>query len=314
MGSTQMSQSNREGKRAARERLAAERERERARARRRRQWTVIGSVVGVIAVVVGIGAAVAASKSKSPSTKAPYTSPAGAVTDTAVANSGALAAIPYGDANAPVTLSVYEDFRCPDCKQFELQMGSVYKAYVTAGKVRVMYHPVDLIDTMHPGTSGSDVAGSAAMCAQDEGKFEAYHDLLYQNQPSEGTDTYSDVPTLLKLAKNVPGLDTPAFEQCVTAVKYKALVAHNFAVLSNLDGGSAATPTLFINGKKFNFSSSNTTLAQDVAQFQAALQAAGAGPMPSTSPTTTTPTASTTPTSSTTPTATGKPTPTASHT
>jgi protein-disulfide isomerase len=186
-----------------------------------------------------------------------------------------------GQASAPVTLTVYEDFRCPDCQQFEEIVGPTYRAYVEAGRVKVDFRPVDLIDSMHAGTTGSDVAGSAAICAQVAGHFLAYHDVLYRNQPSEMSDDFSDTATLIRLAKQVPGLDTPAFEQCVTSVRYKHQVAANFAALTRIDDGNPGTPTMLMNGKRFQFSQSDQTDGQAIADFESALRAAGAGAPPS---------------------------------
>ena len=52
-------------------------------------------------------------------------------------------------------------------------------------------------------------------CAQDAGKFTAYHDVLFENQPMESDDAFADKGRLIDLAGKVEGLDTPAFRTCV---------------------------------------------------------------------------------------------------
>src|SRR4051794_8777091 len=108
-----MSQSNREGKKTARERVAAERLRQQKAARRRKQYTISGVVVAVIAIAGGVGVAV--SIKDKPKVIA---SPVGAVADP-ITKSTDLLGIQVGSLNAPVKMTVFEDFRCPVCKEAE---------------------------------------------------------------------------------------------------------------------------------------------------------------------------------------------------
>jgi protein-disulfide isomerase len=268
-----MSQANREGKRAARERLAYERELQRRRGRRRRQYTVIGAVLGVIILAVGIGVGVALSNK---TTTYAFAAPSGAVVDKYSDASGKAEAIAYGSASAPVTMTVYEDFRCPYCQILETQASSVYKSYVSSGKVRVLFHIVTLIDS-NDGGSGSLEAGNAAACAQQAGKFDAYHDILYQNQPSETTDSYSSTATLISLAKKVSGLDTPTFESCVKNGTYKGLVQQNWNDFQKIFS-SPGTPTVLLNGTQVQdsslFTTSSSTEVANTSGLKSAIDAA----------------------------------------
>jgi protein-disulfide isomerase len=235
----------------ARERAAAAYAADRAKARRRRQFLIGGIVVVVIAIAVGIGVAVQHNSSRNSSAAAngPLVFPTGTVA------SGL--AVPYGtNQNAKVTLTVYEDFRCPFCKEAESMFGPIYTADAKAGKIKVQFHFVNLIDRNDGGT-GSIQAGSAAGCAQDAGneKFKSYHDVLYANQPSETDDAYASTDTLISLAKKVSGLDTPAFEACVKSGKYQPWVVKNYDALSSAEGGNVSTPDYLINGQSFELTS-----------------------------------------------------------
>lgn len=282
-----MSQSNRDGKRVARERMAAERQRQQLKDRRRRQLSIIAGVVVVILVVVGIGLGVSLSHDGSKGSgdqatgtkgaSTPFAAPKGAVVDKYFNESKKPTAIPYGSATAPVTMTVIEDFRCPVCQEFEQTLGSVYSAYVQEGKLRVLYHPVRLIDSNHPGTTGSMLAGSAAACAQDEGKFYQFHTALFAGQPNENSDPWAKPAALLAIAKKVPGLITPAFTQCVNTGKYEGFVQQNWDDFQKFTS-NIATPTLLLNGKQLQ--PSGTTAAQQIQSFENALQNAGAGAPP----------------------------------
>lgn len=260
-----MSQTNRSGKTSAREKAAAAQALERQKARRRRQILIYGITFVVILAIAGIGVGVKLSKNNDSST--PFAAPAGAVVDSYVngqTHTGDPTAVEYGSPDAKVTLTVFEDVRCPFCDIFELGARNVYKQYVDAGEVRVMFHVVKLIDVNDQAggedASGSRTGGSALACAQNAGLFDEYHDVLYDNQPDETTDPFSDPSTLITLAKKVPGLDTPTFESCVKSVKYGAFVDQNWADFNTLKLNG--TPTVEIDGTALSdddlFSSSST--------------------------------------------------------
>lgn len=256
----------------ARRRAEALRAEQQLRARRKRLMLVYGAVFGVIAVAVSIALIVAAASAPGTPTAVP--------TGTAADTTGGLAAadalaIPLGNADAPVKLTVYEDFRCSACGQFEAVYPAAYKPLIAAGTLELMIHPVDLIDTNIAGTSGSLRSGNAAACAQDAGKFQAYHDLLYAHQPAETSDLFSSNQTLIGYAKQIPGLDTPAFETCVTTGRYDGWIRKNFADLTQITGGQPATPTFYANGKPFTVPTGTTPAAAQAAFTAAIAKLAG---------------------------------------
>jgi protein-disulfide isomerase len=286
-----MSRANRIGKELARQRAALARIEAEQRSARNRRTAVYGSALGIVFLAVVL--AVVVNQALVPT--APPLAPAAAVADTTggIATADAMA-LPIGDSSAPVKLTVYEDFRCSACKAFESSYQSAYKALVKSGKVEVLIHPVDLIDNSEGG-SGSLAAGNAAACAQNAGKFEAYHDVLYANQPSESNDAFAADATLISYAKQVPGLDTPTFESCVKSGKYDGWIKQNYRDLEQIDGNSTATPTLLANGTKLTLSTPDaftTQLTQLAAKVDATASAsssatakAGASASASTAPT-----------------------------
>lgn len=235
-----MSQHNRDGKRSAREALQEQRARQAARARRKRTLVVAGAVVGVLAVGAVIGVVVAdQDDSTGSATGTPAAAPSGATgKDNLV--------IPVGAPGAPSTLTVYEDFRCPACDAFEKQFTPTIHALEDSGQIRTEYHLVTLIDG-NLGGSGSLNAANAAACAQDAGRFRAYHDVLYANQPDEQDDRFADKDTLLTLAGKVPGLRTAAFTACVNNGTHDAWVKKSNDAFGN--SGFDATPTILLNGR-----------------------------------------------------------------
>ncbi|WP_193241424.1 DsbA family protein [Streptomyces phaeolivaceus] len=233
-----MSEKNREGKRTARERLAEEREKQKAAEKRRRALIVGASVLGALGLAAVIGVVAANAGKDDADTAGPVVAPSGA-------NGEDSLAIPVGDAGAKSTLSVWEDFRCPACKSFEDAYRATIHELTEAGKLKVEYHLATLIDG-NMGGSGSRKAANAAACAQNEGKFPAYHDVLYQNQPPETDDAFADESRLLDLAKKVDGLDTAAFRTCVEDGTHNSWVAKSNEAFQK--GGFSGTPSVFLNG------------------------------------------------------------------
>jgi protein-disulfide isomerase len=165
--------------------------------------------------------------------------PAGAIGDKKLV-------VPVGPANAPSTLTVYEDPRCPACGSFERTFSPTIDQLEDAGKLYVNYHIVSFIDRSLGGT-GSKTGANALGCAQDGGHFRDYHDVLYRNQPDETEDSFGNKKTLTDLAKQVPGLDQAKFQSCVNSSAFAGWVS---AVQQDFDKSSfKSTPTVLLNGE-----------------------------------------------------------------
>ncbi|MGW0954153.1 DsbA family protein [Streptomyces sp. NPDC002545] len=234
-----MSEKNHQGKRIARQRLAAEREKQKNAERRRRTLIVAATVVCVLGLAAVIGVVAANSGKHKSSSAGPVVAPSGARGKDSLA-------IPVGRDGAKSTLTVWEDFRCPACQAFETVYRPTVHELADAGKLKVEYRLVRLIDGGLGGT-GSLRAANAAACAQDAGKFPAYHDVLYRNQPKESDDAFADNGKLIQLAGKVSGLNTPAFDKCVKDGTHDRWVDKSNQAFEA--GGFSGTPTVLLNGK-----------------------------------------------------------------
>lgn len=268
---------------AARRRAAQLHIEQQRRARRRRQAVIYGAVAAALAVALGTAFAVQSATSA----KTPDFVPISSVADTTGGLSAADAmAIPIGRTDAPVTLTVYDDFRCTACRAFHAIYQPALDQLVAAGTLKILVHPVTLVDSNFAGTSGSLHAGNAAACAQDAGHFAAYRDLLYTHQPAEDNDAYASDQTLITLAGQVPGLDTPAFESCVKTTRYAPWIERNYANLAQISGNRVATPTLYLNGRRYiltNASTEDAARAVLVTAVETLAAPHPAGPAPATS-------------------------------
>ena len=81
-----------------------------------------------------------------------------------------------GNADAPVTVTVFGDFQCPSCAAvYQRIEGGSDTSYIETGKVQFIYHDFPL----HPNAIP---AAQAARAAGAQGKFWAMHVLLYARQ------------------------------------------------------------------------------------------------------------------------------------
>ncbi|MBE0697592.1 MAG: DsbA family protein [Anaerolineaceae bacterium] len=148
-----------------------------------------------------------------------------------------------GAADAPVVLREFSDYQCPYCRQFTQNIqGQIIKDYVETGKVRFEYHDYIVIDPNVGGTE-SRRAAEASECANEQGMFWDFHEMLFTNQQAEGSGAFSD-DRLRAFAKAL-GLDTAKFNSCFnsgsTASKVVADEVQGKAL--NVRG----TPSLFVN-------------------------------------------------------------------
>lgn len=241
----------------AAERAAAIRHEQESKERRRRVFVVSAAVFAVFAVVVAIAVFVQSGRDTSG--------------EEAVAPRGVVLeyAVPYGEAVAPVKVAIYEDFMCPFCGQFESASAEMLDGYVDDGDVQVQYHVLSFLDDASAGTEFSTRAMNALGVVLDSSGPETakrFHDLLFENQPEEGTEGLSD-DQLIDFAVQAgaqesdveKGINDRTFEQWVV----------NATDQSSKDG-IASTPTVLVNGEKVE----STTIDELLTNTQDAIDSA----------------------------------------
>jgi protein-disulfide isomerase len=139
-----------------------------------------------------------------------------------------------GGEKAPVTIVEFSDFHCPFCKRVVPTLKELETKY--GDKVKLVFRDYP-IDQLHPGARK---AHEAARCANEQGKFWAYHDVLFTNEPDSS-------PQRLKAYAQQVGVDLAKFDQCIASGKPKELVQKDIDEAGRL--GVNGTPAFFINGE-----------------------------------------------------------------
>ncbi len=227
-------------------------------------YTVIALLVAAV-VVVGALYLTNQSKTKLLTLDSPNAPVGSAVTPLSISMNGRT----LGNANAPHTIDIWEDFQCPHCRDFTVDIElQIVANYVQTGKAKIVYHDLLVIDAGTGGTESLDAA-NAALCASDQGMFWPYHDWLFTNQYSEGSGAFTK--DRLKTIGKLAGIqDLTKFNSCVDNGSHDADVQ-----AETPPAGVSSTPTVIVDG--------TPTSAYDYGTVSAALdRALGVTPSPST--------------------------------
>ncbi len=221
------------------------------------RWIVIAMVT--LVVVTGVVFSIFGQNSKESASIAALdgTTLKPAVTSTIDAANGS--AITF-DNGAATTIDVWEDPQCPVCKLFADANGSYLESLVREKKANVRYHVLSFLG------DESVRAANASFCAAEEGQFLDFHKAMYAVQsPLENSGFWSN-ETLVNMGKKI-GITSSTFENCVTKGSKVDLVQANYDSMSKF--GVQGTPTVFINGKKWE----RTQNAFILDEFKSAVEA-----------------------------------------
>jgi len=139
-----------------------------------------------------------------------------------------------GPAGAPVTIVEFEDFQCPFCKKAQQTLEGVLVRY--KDKVRMVHRDFPL-QPLHPAALK---AHEAARCAEEQGKFWEFRDLLYQKAPAAAPEQLYSYASQL-------GMNTSDFKKCLDSEKFRAVVQKDED--EGIRIGVEGTPAFFINGR-----------------------------------------------------------------
>ena len=142
-----------------------------------------------------------------------------------------------GDEQAPVTLVEYGDYECPHCGRAHPIIKEVLRRF--GAQVRFIFRHFPLTQ-IHP------FAESAAETAEFAGahkRFWQMHDGLFENQFRLGLPLFFELTKLL-------GLSTSELQTALEAGLYAPKVRSDF--MGGIRSGVNGTPTIFINGHRYN--------------------------------------------------------------
>lgn len=253
---------------AARATARLEREAEKKRQRRNRIFLQGGVGVGVLAVVAIVALIVV--NSSAPAAPGPKNMASGGIVLTA--QNKAIGAVKTGPAPADGSIAspasattagkahivTYLDWACPACKEFESSSGIKVAALVSNGNAVLEVHPIAILDSKFAGSRYSSRAANVAACVANfaPDSFLKAQTTFYKNQPAESSTGLTN-KAMIKLLTDA-GIKDPKITKCVNEESFKSWVAQvtrKTAMTKALQGttaGSFGTPTVLVNGKKWD--------------------------------------------------------------
>ena len=159
-----------------------------------------------------------------------------------------------GPADAKVTITEYSDFECPYCARFVAD--TLPKIDANYGdKVLFVFRNYPLPANMHPY---AEKAAEAGECANDQGRFWEYHDLLFKDQSQlaalvQGANGVQQVVNELKRYAASLNFDMTTFDQCLDSGQDVDKVTADHSALDDLVRSKGitkfGTPSFLINDK-----------------------------------------------------------------
>jgi len=144
-----------------------------------------------------------------------------------------------GDPNAPVTLIEFGDYQCHFCNvHFHNTEHRLLENFIKTGKVKMIFKDFTII--------GPDSVNAAhgTHCANDQGKFWEYHDILYNNWTGENNG-WASSDNLLRFAQEIE-LDIDQWSDCMIDEKYSHIISKSSKDAREL--GITGTPAFFVIG------------------------------------------------------------------
>ena len=142
-----------------------------------------------------------------------------------------------GPAAAPVTIVEYGDYECPDCLN---AVPIIAEARRRLGdRLRFVFRHFPR-SNIHPHASA---AAEAAEAAADQGKFWEMHEALFRHQSDLSEIDFSHLALTL-------GLEIYRFESSRSRELHYQRVRTDYE--GGLRSGVSKTPTLFINGRRYD--------------------------------------------------------------
>ncbi|MDH3486938.1 MAG: DsbA family protein [Nitrosopumilus sp.] len=190
-------------------------------------------ILGVIVISIVAGIAASVSSSTSETVNLDMSRTHGTI-------STAMGSAILGDPSAPITIVEFGDYQCHQCYNwFHNTKPAITRDYIETGKANLVF-----VDLAFLGND-SPKAAQASYCAEDQGMYWDYHDLLYNSQEPKIDGGWANSERLKAFAFSL-GLDMELFESCLDSGKYSKRVQYN--IQQARDHGVRGTPGFFIVG------------------------------------------------------------------
>ncbi|HBL39708.1 TPA: hypothetical protein DDZ10_03510 [Candidatus Uhrbacteria bacterium] len=141
-----------------------------------------------------------------------------------------------GSENASITLVEFGDYQCEACRDLSESLETIRREF--PNDVRLVWKDLPN-ESLHTEAVPSAIA---ARCAQEQGAFWTYQELLFTQMNLLGASTYTAIAQALEL-----NLDS--FNRCVSSRASLPKIQRDYEEALALS--LTATPTIFVNGERY---------------------------------------------------------------
>lgn len=175
-------------------------------------------------------------------------------------------------------ISIFIDYSCPACAQFEAINGPLFATWLQNGTATVEYHILSFRDAQTAGTRFATRAGNSAACVAEHSpdNFFVFSELLLANQPQAPTRVELTNGELLQVAQASGVSNLPAVESCINDETFanwvgqatdRAMKTGPLSVRNSEIPLVTGTPTVLVNGREYR-----PEIHGDLATFVASLE------------------------------------------
>lgn len=236
--------SKNERRQQAREQARLAREQEKKREKRNRLFLQGGVVLGVIAILAVVG--IVLMQTMKPAGPGPSNMASGGVIfgedlqvveGPALEGDGERVAPDVDRSSLPLDVTIYVDYMCPGCGNFEQTYGSMLETYVGSGDVQLQVYPLTFQDSQSLGSKYSTRAANIVGCVVDQQPdyaFALHNALLMADvQPAQGTTGLSDEELLDQAAAAGANVDAE-LRSCVNDRSFADFFTQNTRVATEV--------------------------------------------------------------------------------
>ncbi len=140
-----------------------------------------------------------------------------------------------GPAGARVTIVEFSDFQCPYCAVAVTKLNELMQAYPNDVRLVFKQFPLEIHST-------AATAAAAALAAHRQGRFWPLHDKMYSEF------RHLSRSSILDWARQL-GLNQAQFQTDMDSAATQVAIQHDLD--DGINAGVQGTPTVFVNGKKY---------------------------------------------------------------
>ncbi|MGW9309799.1 DsbA family protein [Saccharomonospora azurea] len=216
----------------------------------RRDTSKRDGVLVAVLVLAALGLIIYLATSRSGEDAKAGTEPGPQQTSSAETGSSPLADLPrretgdpmaLGATDAPVTMVMYEDYRCPFCAKFSRDIApSLIDRYIDAGVLRMEWRDLPIFGEQ------SLLAARAGRAAAEQGRFWEFTEAVYAAAPDRGhPDLTADA--LRDFAREAGVDDLDRFTKDMNSDRFDAAIETD--IREGTGVGVSSTPTFVVNGQ-----------------------------------------------------------------